>query len=75
LRPPLRRELANAVFIAGGVLSAAMGIKGFLLSSHFIDGGVTGVSMLLSAVTGLPLAALLPAINLPFVALGFQQIR
>jgi uncharacterized membrane-anchored protein YitT (DUF2179 family) len=51
-----------------------MGIKGFLLSSHFIDGGVTGVSMLLSAITGAPLALLLPAINLPFIALGFHQM-
>lgn len=74
MRAPIRRELGNAIFIAVGVLSAAMGIKGFLLSSHFIDGGVTGVSMLLSTVTGWPLAALLPAINLPFVALGFQQL-
>ena len=70
----LRRELLNTLFIAAGVLSAAMGIKGFLLSSHFIDGGVTGVSMLLSAITGAPLALLLPAINLPFIALGLHQM-
>jgi uncharacterized membrane-anchored protein YitT (DUF2179 family) len=60
--------------MAAGILSAAMGIKGFLLSSHFIDGGVTGVSMLASQVTGAPLPVLLPAINLPFVALGFHQM-
>ena len=70
----LRRELLNTLLIAAGVLSAAMGIKGFLLSSHFIDGGVTGVSMLLSAITGAPLALLLPAINLPFIALGLHQM-
>jgi uncharacterized membrane-anchored protein YitT (DUF2179 family) len=70
----LRRALLNTVLMAAGILSAAMGIKGFLLSSHFIDGGVTGVSMLLSQVTGVPLAVLLPAINLPFVALGFHQM-
>jgi uncharacterized membrane-anchored protein YitT (DUF2179 family) len=74
LRSPFRRELLNAALIAAGILSAAMGIKGFLVSSGFIDGGVTGVSMLVSRVTGLPLAALLPAINLPFVALGFHQM-
>lgn len=69
-----RRESLNALFIVAGILSAAMGIKGFLLSSHFIDGGVTGVSMLLSTAIGVPLAALLPAINLPFVALGLHQM-
>ena len=37
-----------------GILSAGLGLKGFLLSSHFIDGGVTGVSMLLANVLGWP---------------------
>jgi len=74
LRVNFRRELLNTAFVVAGILLAAMGIKGFLLSSHFIDGGVTGVSMLLSAITGAPLALLLPAINLPFVALGFHQM-
>ena len=74
MRHRLRRESLNAVFIVAGILCAAMGIKGFLLSSNFIDGGVTGVSMLLSKATGVPLAVLLPAINLPFVALGLHQM-
>jgi uncharacterized membrane-anchored protein YitT (DUF2179 family) len=70
----LARELPNAGFIALGILSAGMGLKGFLLSSNFIDGGVTGVSMLVGKVTGVSLSILLPAINLPFIALGFRQI-
>ena len=57
-----------------GVLSAGMGLYGFLLSSNFIDGGVTGVSMLLAKVTPLPLSFWLPVINLPFVAVGYRQI-
>ncbi len=68
------REVLNAALIALGILSAAMGLKGFLLSSRFIDGGVTGVSMLLADVTGVPLAVLIPVINLPFIALGYRQI-
>jgi len=68
------RELLNALLIAVGILSAGMGLKGFLLSSNFIDGGVTGVCMLLAKTTGLPLAAWLPIINLPFIALGYRQI-
>ncbi|HTL43031.1 MAG TPA: YitT family protein [Vicinamibacterales bacterium] len=70
----VRRELLNVLLIVAGIVSAAMGIKGFLLSSHFIDGGVTGLSMLASQATGISLPALLPAINLPFVALGFHQL-
>ena len=68
------RELSNAVFIIVGILSAGMGIHGFLLSSHFIDGGVTGISMLLSKVLGIPLPLLILAINLPFIALGYRHL-
>jgi uncharacterized membrane-anchored protein YitT (DUF2179 family) len=70
----MRRELLNAALIAAGILSAAMGLKGFLLSSNFIDGGVTGVSMLLGKLTPLPLAAWLPIVNAPFIAVGYRQI-
>src|SRR6185295_16223898 len=68
------RESLNGVLILLGILSACMGIKGFLLSSHFIDGGVTGISMLLSMVTGTPLSIWIVVVNLPFIALGFKQI-
>lgn len=67
-------ELLNAALLALAILSAGMGLKGFLLSSNFIDGGVTGVSMLLSKTTGLPLALLLPLVNLPFVAVAWHQL-
>ena len=49
-----------------------MGLKGFLLSSNFIDGGVTGVSLLLAKTTGLSLSVWLPLVNLPFVAVGLS---
>jgi uncharacterized membrane-anchored protein YitT (DUF2179 family) len=68
------RSLLNFVLIVGGVFSAAFGLKGFLLSSRFIDGGVTGVSMLLSDIFHAPLSILILVINLPFIAIGYRQI-
>jgi uncharacterized membrane-anchored protein YitT (DUF2179 family) len=73
-RDRIRRELLNGLLIALGILSAGMGLYGFLLSSKFIDGGVTGVSMLLAKVTPLSLSVWLPVINLPFIVLGYRQI-
>lgn len=67
-------EVKNSVLILLGIFSAAFGLKGFLLSSHFIDGGVTGISMLLSSILDWPLALLILLINLPFVAIGLRQI-
>lgn len=51
-----------------------MGLKGFLLSSRFIDGGVTGISMLIAEVFGLPLSVLIFLINIPFIVIGYRQI-
>lgn len=51
-----------------------MGLKGFLLSSNFIDGGVTGVSMLLNRTTSIPLAICLPLVNLPFILLAYKNL-
>jgi uncharacterized membrane-anchored protein YitT (DUF2179 family) len=71
---PIQREFGNALLIIAGILSAGMGLKGFLFSSHFIDGGVTGISMLLSKTTPVPLALWLPLVNVPFVVLGWRQM-
>ena len=68
------RELTNATLILLGILCAGLGLKGFLLPSGFIDGGVTGVSLLLATVTSPPLAFWLPVINVPFVAIGYRQL-
>jgi len=70
----VKRELLNAALILAGIASAGFGLKGFLLSSHFIDGGVTGVSMLLGQVLGIPLSIVLPIINVPFVIVGYAHM-
>ncbi len=68
------RESLNIVLIILGILSAGMGLKGFLLSSRFIEGGVTGISMLIAEVAHLPLSILFLIFNLLFIALGYKQI-
>jgi len=68
------RQSVNATLMAAGILSAGMGLKGFLVPSGFIDGGVTGVCMLLAQSTGVSLSVLLPLINLPFIAVGYRLI-
>lgn len=71
---PLRREARNFLLILVGCLSAGLGLHGFLLTSNLIDGGVTGVSMLLSAVTGWPLSIFIPLVNVPFIIVGYRSL-
>jgi uncharacterized membrane-anchored protein YitT (DUF2179 family) len=67
-------SIAQNLFLLLGVLSAGFGVESFLQPSGFIDGGVTGVSMLISSLSGVSLAVLIFFINLPFLTLGYFQI-
>ena len=71
---PAVREVRNGLLILIGIISAGLGLKGFLLAGGLIDGGVTGVSMLLERTTPMPLAVWLPVVNLPFVAAAYWLI-
>jgi uncharacterized membrane-anchored protein YitT (DUF2179 family) len=68
----ISRHIKDFVFITLGVFSAAFGFKGFLLTNHFIDGGATGIALLISALTKIPLYVLLILVNIPFVFLGYK---
>jgi uncharacterized membrane-anchored protein YitT (DUF2179 family) len=68
------KEAKDVLLIIAGTFSAAFGVKGFLLSSHFIDGGVTGISMLISYISGYPISIFLVLLNIPFIILGYHQI-
>ena len=67
-------HIKDFVLITLGIFSAAFGFKGFLLTNHFIDGGATGISLLISALTSVPLYALLILVNIPFIILGYKTI-
>lgn len=74
LRISVFRNIKNFLFITAGVFSAAFGLESFLLPNDFIDGGATGISLLIGEVTKIPIYYLLVIINLPFVVIGFRII-
>src|SRR5687768_9938903 len=63
------RLLKDIFFIGLGITSAAFGLESFLLPHKFIDGGATGIALLTSGKTQIPLYILLVAINIPFLFL------
>jgi uncharacterized membrane-anchored protein YitT (DUF2179 family) len=70
----LRRVMKDFSLMTLGVFCAAFGFKGFLLTNGFIDGGATGISLLTSIITGIPLPILIVGINIPFIILGFNTM-
>ncbi|MBI3521418.1 MAG: YitT family protein [Bacteroidetes bacterium] len=68
------RLAKDAVLILLGIFSAAFGLESFLLPSKFIDGGATGISLLIAELTTIPIYVLIIVINIPFVLLGYKVI-
>jgi uncharacterized membrane-anchored protein YitT (DUF2179 family) len=74
---PLAISIEHAkdiLFISLGVVSAAFGLKSFLLPNHFLDGGIMGISLLINAVTNLDVSILLVVLNVPFIIVGYFHI-
>ena len=69
-----KENIKSIIFITLGIFSASFGLKGFLIPNQFIDGGVTGISLLISFSSKIPLPLLIFIINVPFIILGFSQI-
>jgi uncharacterized membrane-anchored protein YitT (DUF2179 family) len=68
------RALKDFAFISFGVVSAAFGLKGFLLPNGFLDGGVVGISLLTNVLTNIDVSYLLVIINIPFIVIGYTQV-
>ncbi|TYA59675.1 YitT family protein [Formosa maritima] len=69
----LNHALKEFFFIIIGVFSAGFGLKGFLLPNSFIDGGATGISLLITNISNLELGILLIVVNIPFIVLGIRM--
>ncbi len=74
LKVAVSHLIKDILFLSIGIISAGFGLKGFLLPNNFIDGGVTGISLLTAEITNIHLSILIVLINLPFIALGYNQI-
>ncbi len=60
--------------IAIGIFLASIGLKAFLLPNNFLDGGVTGIAILLSLETGWDISILLIVLSIPFIIVGIFTV-
>lgn len=56
------------------VITASIGLKGFLLPNHFLDGGAMGIALLIESLTEIDLSILIVLVNLPFILIGIKQV-
>ncbi|SEN41968.1 Uncharacterized membrane-anchored protein YitT, contains DUF161 and DUF2179 domains [Lihuaxuella thermophila] len=70
----ITKVLKRGTLILLGAVLVAVGLEIFLVPNQVIDGGIVGISIILSHLTGLSLGAFLFVLNIPFFFLGYKQI-
>lgn len=67
-------SIRSILYILSGVILAIIGLQGFLVPNNFIDGGVTGLSILIKDVAHIHISILLLAFNVPFMIIGYHKV-
>lgn len=57
-----------------GVVLAAIALEAFMLPNKFLDGGVTGIAVIVNLKFGIDLNLLLVVLNIPFLYMGYKKI-
>lgn len=66
--------IRRIVFIFLGASLVSVGLEIFLVPNRIIDGGIVGISIITSHLSGWPLGIFLTVLNLPFLLIGYKQI-
>ncbi|QNG59798.1 YitT family protein [Bacillus sp. PAMC26568] len=64
----------RTVLICFGAVLMAIGLEIFLVPNHVIDGGIVGISIILSHATNVKIGIYLFFLNVPFFFIGYNQI-
>ncbi|GGG45066.1 membrane protein [Croceivirga lutea] len=70
----VKETLSEGLQIGFAVILASIGLKAFLLPNGFLDGGVTGIAILLSELFHIDISLVLPLASIPFFIIGYFTI-
>ncbi|MBD8031957.1 MULTISPECIES: YitT family protein [Solibacillus] len=70
----IAKSIGQKIIVIIGGFIAAYGLESVLIPNNVSDGGITGISIVISQLTPLPLGMLIALLNIPFVYLGYKQI-
>lgn len=65
---------SSLIYNICGVTLAAIALEAFMLPNYFLDGGVTGIAIIVNLAFGINLNLLLVVLNIPFLYLGYKKI-
>ncbi|MNB98160.1 hypothetical protein D3C81_285660 [compost metagenome] len=70
----MARLAQRTIMMIIGASMMAVALEIFLVPNQMVDGGITGISIMLSHIFHIPLGILLTLLNLPFLVIGYKQI-
>ncbi len=70
----IKAIIASYLMIAIGAVVASFALEAFLVPCTILDGGVTGISIILNQLTGFSLSIFIFVLNIPFLIIGFKQM-
>ncbi|WP_233522945.1 YitT family protein [Peribacillus saganii] len=73
-RLPFSKLMQRILLITAGAVLMGVGLEIFLVPNNVIDGGIVGVSIMLSYITGWQLGLFIFILNIPFFFIGYKQI-
>ncbi len=68
------KDILDYLVLTFGIVIASFALESFLVPNLILDGGITGVSMILSQLTPLPLGLFILVLNIPFVYIGYKNL-
>lgn len=68
------QNLISFLMLTVGAILAAYALEIFLIPNTILDGGVTGISIIISKLTSIPLSVLVLLINIPFIYVGYRNM-
>lgn len=70
----ITKSIGQKILVMIGGVIAAYGLESVLIPNNVSDGGITGISIVISQLTPLSLGMLIAVLNIPFIYLGYKQI-
>lgn len=70
----IKQGISEGFQISIGITLASIGLKAFLLPNGFLDGGVTGIAILISQLFDLDISIVLLLVSGPFLLMGWKTL-
>jgi uncharacterized membrane-anchored protein YitT (DUF2179 family) len=74
VKKDLKEQVFQYIMVTLGAVAAAFALEEFLIPSTILDGGITGISIIINQLTGIQVSIFIVILNLPFLILGYKQL-